>query len=1552
MNNNPSSPRIIIRQARAHNLQDLDLDLPHDQLIVVTGVSGSGKSSLAFDIICREGQRRYLESFSSRARQLLGKLGQAEAERVDNLRPAIALDQKTTVRTPRSTVGTLSELNAHLRLLLSRAGRTPEGATLSRGELSFNGAGACSGCRGLGVVDAIDQGLLIADPGLTLRQGALVITTDSGYIIYSQVTMDVLDQVCRAHGFNVDIPWRELTDEQRQVVLYGSDRLEIPFGKHTLESRLKWKGITARPRQTGFYGGIVPVMEQILKRDRNKNILRFVRTAPCPACGGTRLNERARSVVFQGMGLADFSALSIDELHRHFAGERKAGTAAQAVGRRLIRVTGLLRELGLGYLQLDRAAPTLAGGEAQRLRLASLVGSGLGGMLYVLDEPSKGLHPRDHGRLLGVLRRLVDQGNTVIVVEHDRQTMLAADWLVDLGPGAGAEGGRLLYSGPPVAMVQGAGEGAGQAGTPTADYLQGRLSAPRPSLRAGAGRRFELGQVPGVSLQRVGIPCGALSVVTGVAGSGKSVLLEELARRAEETDSPFHAVVEVDQSPIGRTPRSNPATYTKLFDVIRGLFAAEPAAREAGLVKGHFSFNNKAGRCPDCEGAGVHRLGMHFLGDVELPCETCRGRRFQPQVLAVRHRGLDVSQVLDLSVAEATEFFAEEPRLARPLGLLRDLGLGYLTLGQPSTTLSGGEAQRIKLASHLGRTRVRDTLYVLDEPTTGLHAADVAVLLQALDGLVRQGGTVVAAENHEFFLEFADEVVELAGPPAPDTLPPEEAAVPPEGLRLRGVGTNNLCGIDVDIPAGAITVVTGVSGSGKSSLALDTLHAEGQSRYAENYSSYIRQQLLGRTAADLDSCQGLTPTVAVGQRAGGVHRRSTVATAAELHPLLRLLYSRLGKGWHAPGQPPASVFSFNNHQGACPGCRGLGRVMRADPDKLVTHPHLSLLAGALDGHKTGRFYGERDGQYTATLRQVGRELGLDFEQPWQDLSPAARRVAMAGAGEREFQVVWRFKRGKNEGEHNFHGRWPGFCSLVEEEYARKQADHRGKDMLPVLSELVCPDCAGRRHGPRVLAVTVGGRDLAALCALSVDQLLEVFRQADPPLDQAPQLVDEVGRVLSTMSELGLGHLSLDRATATLSSGEYRRLQLVRQIGVRLQGLTCVLDEPTLGLHDRDTEALWRVLIRLRDQGNTLVLVEHDPWIIARADHVIDLGPGAGRAGGRVVAQGTPEAIRNCAESVTGQWLERGGSGWPEPEGPSAVGAGLKVQGARAHNLQDLDVEFPRGALTAVVGVSGSGKSSLVFATLAASARAGRPVNCREISGLEGVDEVVDLAAPGDAAGSPLGATGLGPRLRKLMAGTEGARGAGLKASHFSADRKGGRCETCAGTGRRTVALDFLADVSSPCPDCGGKGWQEEVLACRLEGKTWPEILGLSVAEARGFLVDQPAVATRLAVLEEAGLGYLLLGQAASSLSGGERRRLQLACGLLPGTGGTRLYLCDEPSAGLHMADIDRLGTLLRRLADAGHTVVMTEHNRQLVAAADHVVALGPGAGERGGRLLP
>jgi len=893
---------IIIENARENNLKDVSLRIPHYQLIAVTGVSGSGKTSLVYDVLCAEGQRLFFENFMGRDPRLRGdgnapaKLSRPKAGLIEGLFPVIAIDQNSTVRSPRSTVGTLTELYDLLRLLFARLGQSdiPD-LHLYRSLFSFNlPDGYCPVCKGLGVQDHIDPSLLIADPSKTIRGGAFALTTPNNYIIYSQVTMDVLDQVCRAEGFNVDIPWQDLTAEQKNVVLNGSSKIKVLFGKHPLESRLKWTGITAKPREEDYYKGILPVMEDILGRDRNPNIMRFARSQTCESCGGKRLNEQALSVKLWGQDIAAYSAMSIKQVHSFFTGlivKDHESFIVEPVREAILRRTNLLIKLGAGHLSLNRESPSLSGGEARRIRLANRAASGMRNVLYILDEPSAGLHPSEHRNLLEVMRSLVTTGNTVMLVDHDEQSIREADWIIDIGPGAGEAGGRILFNGTAETFF-----GQTHRDSVTWRYLAGKTEDGRQktedgktgkTIRPEEGKQtfFTAEHADKNNLRDISprFLINGLNVITGVSGSGKkslvNFLIENTIRKKTGGTDVFNKLIHIDSSPIGRTPKSNPATYTGMSDHVRDLLAALPESRQRGYKKGQFSFVVKGGRCESCGGAGVQQIGMHFLGNVEVICEVCEGKRFTNETLEIKYRGLNIFDILELTVDEAHLFFEGQKKITAITGILSELGLGYLKLGQPSTTLSGGEAQRVKLATELSRPAKGQTLYILDEPTTGLHMADVETLLKALNKLIRNGHTLLCIEHDPSFILRSDWMVDL-GPGSAG----EGGNIVAEGfvndlighpgsltaaelrkflsrdaserrtlnrpcsqetidapIRLLGVETNNLKNIDVSFPVDAITAVTGVSGSGKSSLVYGTLFAESQRRFLEGISSYSRQ---------------------------------------------------------------------------------------------------------------------------------------------------------------------------------------------------------------------------------------------------------------------------------------------------------------------------------------------------------------------------------------------------------------------------------------------------------------------------------------------------------------------------------------------------------------------------------------------------------------------------------------------------------------------------------------------------------------------------------------
>ncbi len=1632
----PGNDFITIRNAKENNLRSVSLDIPKNKLIVVTGVSGSGKSSLVFDVLNKAAENHYLGSFSTHAHQFLGKLKRPDVEVIEGLSPSIAINQYSISKNPRSTVGTLTGIYDYLRLLFARCGEFASDAPFrtDRSLFSFNSpSGACPGCKGLGIEDRLDPELLVAEASKSIRERALVITAPNGYIIYSQVTMDVLNQVCNAEGFNVDIPWKDLTAEQKKIVLYGSDKTEIPFGKHTLESRMRWSGITAKPREMGFYKGIIPIMEEILQRDRNRNILRFVRSGICRVCNGSRLNDKALSIRVDGFNIADLSALQMDHLGNVLSNinlRPGAVSTAKPIVDSIAKEIKIIRELGLGYLSLNREAGTLSGGESQRLRLAVQTGTGLRNILYLFDEPSIGLHPRDTQKVLTVLKELRDQGNTVIVVEHEEAFIHSADWLIDIGPGAGIHGGEVLQN-IAVAKIPELSY-AEIRKSRTLSYLKGFEKIEIPARRRNGEGLLEVQGASAHNLKNINVSfkLKALNAVSGVSGAGKSTLvqfvlgnfLRQRIHDTKETPGPFGSItgwepirkiISIDQSPIGRTPRSNPATYTGLFDHVRDLFANQPLAKKRGYDKGRFSFNTSGGRCEVCEGSGYQEIGMHFMGNVEIVCEKCEGFRFDNDTLAVAYQGKNINGILDLFISEAKEFFRDQPKILRFLTTMDDLGLGYLKLGQRSSTLSGGEAQRIKLATELAKPGSDHTLYILDEPTTGLHQADVNNLLYALNNLVDQGNTVVLIEHHLGLLAAADHIVDL-GPESGDEggfliatgtpeqivesekswtgmalkeyfnesrfltehdgfsnssalssgncvhIAPTPCPLPPRGMgaiHFTGITTHNLQNIEVTIPHNQITVLTGVSGSGKSSLAFDTIFAEGKNRYLDSFSTYARSQIGMKEKPDFTEVSGLTPVLAVDQRAISDNPRSTIGTMTGIYDLYRLLYSRIGKSELGLNHVHSSLFSFNHQHGACPVCDGLGSCTVCDPEKLITHPEKSLLNGAMNGTKTGKFYGDPFGQHVATLKAVGEKHTVDFSCTWNDLSLENQNIAMYGTGEEIYEVSWQYKRGERTGEHRFSGTWQGLARLVNEEYNRKHADHRGKEMLPLMQMETCLECQGDRLCKDALSFMINDTNIASLSALPISQSIKFLEKVIADTGDrtnkaiAAPIVNNILEKLAIIAGMGLSYLSVDRKSSTLSGGEGQRIKLAGQLGTGLTGITYILDEPTIGLHPSDVNRLMKMIMLLRQQGNTIVIVEHDRAVILSADHVIDLGPGAGNKGGRVLAQGSPEEIKMNTASVTGRYLAMTPD---KPDGKRLLKEGISIRNAYANNLKGFDLDIPSNGIIAITGVSGSGKSSLLLDVLHASYLLNKPIGCKAIEGLDRFDKIIvaeQKSSFSNTAGTPVTFVNIFDRIRDLFARTAVAKEKKLGKNHFSYLNKEGQCETCNGMGKIRISMDFLPDVWNICETCHGKRYQEEILKCRYQDKNIADILEMSTSEALIFFHNHEILKKSFSLLEQVGLGYLQLGQPLDTLSGGEAQRLTMANELMKAGNGQILYIFEEPSTGLHFVDIQYLLQIFHQLADRGHTVLLIEHDLQIISQADWVIDLGPEGGDKGGKVV-
>ena len=1877
---------IDIHGAREHNLKNIDIQLPKDKLIVFTGVSGSGKSSLAIDTVYAEGQRRYIESLSAYARQFLGQLGKAEVDKIIGLSPSIAIDQGSTGHNPRSTVATVTEIYDYLRVLYARVGKFnclecgevvgsqtvadivshilnfPKRTRLMvlapivrgrRGEyrrelsnarkmgfvrvridgevhelssnislnpnqrhnidividriiikdgiesrvtdavetalhmgddslivnvlstdkrsgksrsadedllfsrqyacakcqisydvpeprhFSYNSPyGMCQQCRGLGIQMAISPKLIVIDENLPLLEGALLLWKNPGPD--ERMVARTLSSHLR---FSLKTPWKDLNAEQQHGILYGTGEKILSFTPHSMDLRRR------RKRVKGRFHGLIPAHESHfiisgVDQGGESYLPDYFVKMPCRECDGTRLNPLVKSVTIGGLNISELLDKSIEDAATFFSTvelpDREAFIATELLKEIRSRL-GFLIDVGLGYLTLSRSAPTLSGGEAQRIRLASQVGAGLRDVTYVLDEPSIGLHPRDHIGLLKTLLNLRNQGNTVIVVEHDEATMLVADWLVDFGPGAGIKGGEITGMGTPDYFLQ-------ENNSLTAQYLRGDKVVVHPETRRPTGEKWiAICNARQNNLKEISpkIPIRTLCCVTGVSGSGKSSLIHDILYSALARDlmkaktvpgdydsiqgiiddkvvpitDVIDKIINIDMAPIGRTPRSNPATYTKVFDAIRAFFTNLPDSKLRGYKPGRFSFNVPSGRCEACSGNGAKKVDMGLLADVWVECEVCNGKRYNSETLTIKYKDKNISDVLEMDIDTALHHFADLPKISKGLQLLHDVGLEYIKLGQPAPTLSGGEAQRIKLSRELSKRSTGKTLYILDEPTTGLHFDDVNKLLTILHRLVDEGNTVVVVEHNLEVINSADylidlgpegglaggEIVALGTPEAVRKVPESYTGQALEGdfdlwkdinrnediaengkllhstltendangsksIVVHGAQENNLKGIDLEIPHQQLTALTGVSGSGKTSLALDTVYAEGQRRYIETLSTYARQFIGTMEKPKVSKIEGLSPAIAITHSSPSQNPRSTVATITEIHDGLRTLYAR----WGQPHCPTCEVeVRPQTAQQIVDRVFDLLNGKRVDILSPMTNFKIKKNEAeiVISDEKAPRLKGNED--YADAFRRLqkvgyarvqidGKVYRLDetpniTKRRRHEIFLVIDRIQLVDEEKSRFTEAVELALIESEGfvifedksrsqyparhffsEHamclncgrNFPQLTPRHFSFNNKLGGCNSCDGIGRSLMN--ERKICESCDGTRLAEFPRNVKFCDTTIAELMAKSISEIITFFdnrvqeiesylttnigtEEAEATRKQArdvstsratlttlqshtspefeAQLLRQIQFRLKFLAEIGLGYLGLDRTAPTLSGGEIRRIRLASQLGTGLTGVTYILDEPSIGLHPRDQERLISAMKELRDIGNSVLVVEHDKDTILSADHIIDFGPKAGKLGGKIVAIGTPsdftgkkpiyfthtvneessdDAIDSTSDvhdkGLTQAYLSDEMQILVPAVRRKGSGKWLKLFGAKTNNLKGIDISIPYGTLACITGVSGCGKSSLIEGTLRPALEKYRSISSGDqrknnsavaaiydrVQGVSHIERVIhiDQKPIGETPRSnPATYTDLFTKIREVFAELPDAKQRGFNRGRFSFNLSYGQCEECDGQRYNRVEMHFLPDVWIPCESCNNTGYNAETLEVRFKGKNIAEVLQMTVHEALEHFSNIIRIKRPLQMLSDVGLDYIQLGQAATTLSGGEAQRVKLAKELARRQTGSTLYIMDEPTTGLHFDDVQKLLQVLNKLVDAGNTIITVEHNLDVIKSADWVIDLGPEGSNAGGFLV-
>jgi excinuclease ABC subunit A len=1748
-----------IINARENNLANIDISIPHNQLVGITGVSGSGKSSLAFGTIYAEGQRRYLETFSPYIRQFFDKHPHPEVDLIKNLRPTLAIQQKTRILQSRSTVGTLTHMNDLLKVLWGNLATAvcpdcsiplvsyhPDELAKHlvkliqiKKERNFI-IGSRLICNNKNIIDELNRHAILGFtkifssltgqiveiedllnlPLATIKNEDLILVIQrikSNKISYEQLlevvkqtfqlesrdcllielrnhkknlaiinnSKDQINELNRSylihtffsnpkcefqniklppprsslftfnhplgacpecHGFgmllNVDlvkvIPDSGKSIEQNCIQCWNSESTQyereelIKFcHKEAIPTDLPWNNLSNYQQdkilnaKTKKFIGVYPWFKWLESKKYKIHVRvflsRYKTPVECSVCNGSRLTRDALAYHINGKTLPQIWRMSIEQLSS-WLNNLKRNLTEKLVSTRALReifialdinCTALIN-VGLPYLTLDRQARTLSGGETQRVNLVSAIGSPLVSTLFILDEPSVGLHARDRDMLAKCIRDLQKRGNSVILVEHDQILLSQTDYTMEIGPGGGSSGGKVTFS-------------------DSTDKWKGIKFPKIPATKFKSINQKEIITFNNLNNRNLknldlNIPLNSIVALTGVSGSGKSTILQEVLLKKVKDDISngknsynIKDVVYIDQTPLVKSPRANIATYTKIWDSIRNLLAKNEVSQKNGFTRSYFSFNVKGGRCNHCEGAGYLKEEMQFLSDVYTKCTLCNGQRFKPEILDISILGKNVSELLTTSVDSAFNVFNEqnssdERNIIVQLELLKRLGLGHLNLGASLQDISGGEAQRLKIAPYIAdHEKYSNLLFLLDEPTIGLHLNDVVKLIELLHHIRNCGHSIVSVAHNLILIENSDWVIDL-GPEGGDKggyivaegTPLDVSNVNQsytgnalkkyyteknlkrkfevkdnekniskiefDSLKIIGAKEHNLKNISISLPFNKIIALTGASGSGKSTIAYDIIHAESQHHYLSCLSPYARQFVNSVSRPDVENIINLPPTINISQHTVQPSSYSTVGTISEIYHYLRLLYSKIGTQYciKHPENPvgKATIEHIIARlkfiaQGDNTNFRVFSPIIR---DKKGTHREILQRAIESDIIEV-RVDGEivRPSQVIDSLkRHISHTIEYvvikgDLKRFNEDLLKEALQNSLSiGAG----TIIL----SGNHGEELLS--LTRNCSICNRGYQKPDPEDfsfsskrgkcnkcEGKGSLNENS--ICTTCNGTRLKPESLSVKIEGLNIVELANKTAPEVLDFIDSLtldDTQINIVKQINAELIPRLKSLIDLGLNYLALTRSSKTLSSGELQRLRLSTALGSTLSGIMYIFDEPSVGLHPLDNFLVLNKIKEIKEVGNSILLIEHDPQSILFADHIVELGPEGGKDGGNIVFNGSLNNYRNnSSNNIINNYgkkinlIKRTGDNF------------LEISNGNFRNIKSLKTKVPLEKVVAIAGVSGAGKSSFIHGIIINTLIEGKQLSKGifkhsngEIRSSINIDRILSIDQKpigANCRSTPASYLGILDPIRKIFAETIVAKTLGLSQSYFSYNTGQGKCPECKGQGEINLEMSFLPNAKMTCQLCLGARYNDEARSINFKSKNISQILKLTIEEAKNLFINHRKIYPQLRIASELGIGYLTLGQPAPSLSGGESQRLKLALELSKKTSGHTLYIFDEPTLGLHISDVRKLMRALHQLVDLGNSVIIIEHDMEVLQNSDHIIELGPSAAENGGKIV-